>query len=207
MSRSDNTNYRKRAPNKDFRKFVIVVDGEQENKYFRFFQTLNPRIIIKPGVTAEEESAVTQLMEEMSTFNYKQGLEPEDLVWFVLDVDRWPRVLIDQLSNCCDMEDNWHIAISNQCFEIWLLYHIIPEIPKAYNTTQKLKYGLDELISKGYKQEDILKQVRVAAERAAKKDEYKDNYFPLAGVTKVYILAEELLKFLGNDWSDSTEIY
>ena len=50
-----------------------------------------------------------------------------DEVWIVLDIDkdrdesRKPQ--IEAVIEKCNQSNNWYIAQSNPCFEVWLLYH------------------------------------------------------------------------------------
>lgn len=46
----------------------------------------------------EGNSAVKHLQERLDTYDQKYGIETEDLVWFVLDVDRWQRQQIDEIN-------------------------------------------------------------------------------------------------------------
>lgn len=53
----------------------------------------------------------------------KVDLNDEDSVWLVMDVDRWGGKALNEVHDECSRRQNWHIVLSNPCFEVWLLYH------------------------------------------------------------------------------------
>ncbi len=57
----------------------------------------------------------------------KERLKSEDQVWLVMDVDRWTHSHLKDIAELCQQQKNtfWKTAISNPCFEIWLLLHYI----------------------------------------------------------------------------------
>lgn len=56
--------------------------------------------------------------EAKDEFNFKTG----DELWMIIDTDRW-RNIPDIIQACNDLE-NMFVAVSNPCFEFWLLLHI-----------------------------------------------------------------------------------
>ena len=200
MSRSTNRNYKKGQPHRDFRKFIIVAEGEREDDYFSYFQGLNKRVSVQIVERIAGQSAVKFMIDRLDIYNYKNGIEVEDFVWFVIDVDRWRRSDIDDLNQFCDHEDNWNLSISNICFEVWLYYHITDEIPFHLDTARKLKKTLNDLIPGGYNRDYFARLIRTAAENSRNADPHPEHFFPIRHVTKVYTLADRLLEFLGNNW-------
>lgn len=58
-----------------------------------------------------------------SDYNFK----PTDEFWLVIDRDDWSEVHnidFDALYEECAKEKNFYIALSNPCFEIWLIFHL-----------------------------------------------------------------------------------
>lgn len=47
---------------------------------------------------------------------------PNDELWMIIDTDRWKN--IPEICDLCSRETNMFPAISNPCFEFWLLLHI-----------------------------------------------------------------------------------
>ena len=202
MPRNKNREYKKGKPYKDYRKFIIVAEGEREDEYFSYFKRITPRIGVEIVQREGGKSAAKYLIERLGEYDYRYGIEPEDYVWFVLDVDRWPRKEIHDLYENCNAEENWNLAISNVCFEVWLHYHIVKKIPVEIDTAKKLKSNLPLIIQGGYNRNVFAQLIETAAINANEVDDHKEHYFPTINVTKIYKLAEMLLAFLGKNWKD-----
>lgn len=200
MPRSKNREYKKGKPHRDFRKFVIVAEGQREDDYFNFFGAINQRVVVEIVPREKGKSAAKYLLDRLSKYEEDYGIEPEDFVWFVLDVDRWPRKEIDNLYHHCQEVANWELSISNPCFEVWLLYHLLKEIPVELNTAKRLKASLPKLVQGGYNIDYFANLIETASENAENADLHKDYYFPEKSVSKIYRLAKTLLSFLGNNW-------
>src|SRR5690606_7033455 len=56
--------------------------------------------------------------EAKDEFNFNK----EDELWMIIDTDRWKN--IPQIVQSCKAEGNMFVAVSNPCFEFWLLLHI-----------------------------------------------------------------------------------
>lgn len=200
MSRNKNREYKKGKPHRDFRKFIIVAEGEREDNYFSFFKKLSLRINIEIIPREGGKSAAKYFLERLNQYNDQSGIEPEDFVWFVLDVDRWPKKEIYNLFETCKTQANYHIGLSNPCFEVWLCYHFLPVLPQELNTASKLKAHLPNIVNGGYNRDRFASLIGSATENAAAADQFKNNYFPKPGISKLYNLASQLLYFLGNNW-------
>jgi len=195
-----NRAYKKGAPHRDYRKFIIVAEGIREDDYFGYFNRLTPRVEVKIVEREGGKSAAKFLLDRIGDYDAKFGIEQEDFVWFVLDVDKWAKREIDNIYEHCTTDPNWNISISNPCFEIWLHYHLLKEIPTTFTTAAQFKANLHKLIPGGYNRDVFAKLIKIAATNAQHSDKHKEHYFPEKNVTKVYHLANQLLKFLGNNW-------
>lgn len=200
MRKDRNREYKKGKPHRDFRKFVIVAEGQREDEYFNYFGNLNRRVVVEIVPREAGKSAAKYLLERLAKYDEDYGVEPEDLVWFVLDVDRWPRKEIDNLQQHSEGNANWSLAISNPCFEIWLHYHVLKSIAIELDSARKLKANLPKLVQGGYNRDYFAKLIETASENAAKADLHREHYFPEKSVSKVYFLADTLLGFLGKNW-------
>ncbi len=200
MGRNRNRAYKKGQPHRDSRKFVIVAEGQREDEYFNYFGSLNRRVIIEIVPRDAGKSAAKYLLERIAKYDENFGIEAEDLVWFVLDVDRWPRKEIDDLQQHSEQNANWSLAISNPCFETWLHYHLLKSIAKELDSARKLKANLPNLVQGGYNRDHFAGLIETASENAAAADMHKEHYFPEKSVSKIYILADTLLGFLGKNW-------
>lgn len=52
----------------------------------------------------------------------RYNFEAQDELWMIIDKDKWKN--IPQIVAQCDKLSNMHVALSNPCFELWLLLHI-----------------------------------------------------------------------------------
>ncbi|SCW86868.1 RloB family protein [Mucilaginibacter sp. NFR10] len=200
MSRNKNRAYKKGKPFRDFRKFIIVAEGEREDEYFSYFKKISLRVDVEIVEREGGKSAAKYLWDRLMRYDYQYGIEKEDFVWFVLDVDRWPKKEIQELYDNCQREANLNVGISNPSFEVWLHYHILKTIPEELNTAKRLKSNLPKIIKGGYNRDYFASLIETAKENASVADTDKDDYFPKPSNTKLYSLAEKLLLFLGKNW-------
>lgn len=118
---------------RDYRLFAIACEGEKrEPMYFSMFQNMSPRIsvdIIEEIVSYEEMEVIQKfrsspewVLDRAVKYVEKEGLADEDELWFVMDIDKWSIDQIRAISNYCEGKKNWHIALSNPCFEVWLFF-------------------------------------------------------------------------------------
>lgn len=195
-----NRAYKKGEPFRDCRKFIIIAEGEREDNYFMQFNSLSSRVEIIIIDRDGGKSSVKYFLERVNVYSKKHDLLQDDFVWFVLDVDRWPRSDINNLGMACQNVANWKMAISNPCFEVWLYYHFKEEIPIKLSKPKEFKTAISKLNHGGYNPIVFAKEIRVAQKNAKKKDTHKGQNYPDIHQTKVYKLAQELLVLLGNDW-------
>lgn len=121
-----------------------------------------------------------------------------DQIWFVLDVDRWPREAIEELIQFTNDQRDWHIAISNPCFEVWLYYHIDDPRRSNCQTPADFKRILPEISVGGYNVEKFAPLIEGAAQNARNSDPSPNHYYPEFAISKVYRLADAMLQFLRN---------
>lgn len=85
-----NRAYKKGEAHRDARLFVIVAEGEREDAYFKCFNARNQRVFIKIVPREQNRSAPKFFLERVEKTIVSGGWTPkeDDLLWFVLDVDR-----------------------------------------------------------------------------------------------------------------------
>lgn len=131
-----------------------------------------------------------------------------DELWMIIDRDQWPN--IPEIFNLCQQEGNFHLALSNPCFEFWLLLHINDlsefsqaELQSIYDnakvTSKKtyLKRMLGNLLN-GYnesnpKPERFIPHVDLAIARAKALDNPIEDYPTKLG-SHLYKLVEKIVK-------------
>jgi len=130
-----NREYKKGEPFRDSRLFVIACEGEKrEKEYFLFFAKDNQRIKVRILASEGEhkgKSSPKWVFERAANFETEFGLNEYDQLWLVIDIDRWSTNEIRAIGQQCIEKDKWNIAISNPCFEVWLILHIKDIDPAA----------------------------------------------------------------------------
>lgn len=153
--------YIRESPKRNAKRYFIFCEGSRrEPHYFEYFQDMDSRIYIKVFHAIQGEShtpiglfnlAKTILVKGDEQCESKFTLTEDDEVWFVIDTDDWESK-IDELINLCKKYDNWFIAQSNPCFEVFLYYHMNSKIPKfdGLNKSSNWKKHLDKEIPGGF---------------------------------------------------------
>ncbi|MEM7656126.1 MAG: RloB family protein [Bacteroidota bacterium] len=198
-----NRAYKKGEPFRDASLYVIVAEGKREDEYFRFFQGKTSRLRIKIVPREEGSSSPKQFLGRLQDFQQELGWSSKerDQTWFVLDVDRWPRIAIEELRQTCVQFSNWHIAISNPCFEVWLLFHLHKELePVANISSKEVKGLLHQSVEGGYKVEEFAIDIKEACSNAEYADRKSKHYYPGLMITKVYKLGQAIIHLLGENW-------
>jgi hypothetical protein len=111
---------------RDARLVIIATEGEYTEK--QYFQALaehyrNSKIHVEILHTEDKKSAPNHVIERLNGFVKQYSLERNDELWLVVDVDRWTEKLLSEIAKTC-LDKNYLLAVSNPCFELWLLLHI-----------------------------------------------------------------------------------
>lgn len=196
------------AKARDYSLFVIACEGTKtEPSYFAPFDNFN-RIKVRILEHKQTESAPSFVLDSAKQYIAEEGLNAEygDSLWCVIDVDKWPINMIHDLGQFCINTSGCHIAISNPCFEIWLLYHKLTDLSDIdCSKSHYVKVALSNLTPGGFYAPEYVKLMDKAIENAKAKDSQRgeSHYFPRLKETKVYELGEALMKRIGkNGWQD-----
>lgn len=196
---------------RDYKLFAIACEGSKtEPEYFKLFKHISPRIaidIIDEVVSDEEADAISHersapkwVLNRAMRYIEKEGLNEDDQLWFVIDIDRWKTEQIREIAQYCDQHPNWNIVLSNPCFEVWLFFHKKPKILIDKKITCKeLKFQISKHTKEGYNPLYYLSDLDKAMARAKLADSDKDYYFPKPNQTKVYLLCEALINAVGRN--------
>lgn len=198
-----NRAYKKAAPHRDAKLFVIVAEGAREDAYFRYFQGKSLRLRIHIVPREDNRSAPTHFLERLHQFQAAGDWLPQqdDQLWFVLDVDRWKREQIEALRGLCESLPNWHMAISNPCFEVWMLFHFTDR-PTASDECKALKQQLHHISNGRSEPAHCAPLLHQAIENAQHADQGRTDSYPDKMCTKLYLLAQEMVAMLGKKWHD-----
>lgn len=200
---------------KDYRLFAIACEGgKREPEYFRTFELMAPNKIVVDIITDkisetekdklhEHKSAPKYVLDRAIKYIEKEGLSEEDQLWFVIDVDNWEKKQLIQIYNYCKERPNWHIVLSNPCFEVWLYFHKKANIALSDSSScAEFKNEISTFEKGGYHHHKFIPHINDAIAAAKKADSETAYFFPKPKETKVYELCEALLKVIGKNAFD-----
>lgn len=209
--------YKRETPTelvRDYKLFAIVCEGsKREPSYFNVFRYLSSKIavdVIEEIVSDEEIRAVQSkksspkwLLDRALIYIEKEGLNDEDDLWFVMDVDKWPEEQLRDIALHCEENPNWHIVLSNPCFEIWLYFHKKADLSKSTaKSSQEFKTEIATLEKGGYHPYAFIPQLTEAIKNAKVVDTNPHHFMPGFKETKVYQLGEAIMLVIGkNDFN------
>lgn len=197
--RKSNRPYKRGEAHRDARLFIIVTEGEREDRYFGWFDQKSQRIRVQLVPREGNASAPKHFLTRLQKFLDDNGSQIGDSIWFVLDIDAWTRESIDELIGFCQQTPNWHITISNPCFEVWLNMHAGP-LQDNGEDCASLKALLNNRIRGGFHPNTICPMIDDAIEHAKGSDMHPTQDYPAQLQTKVYRLAVAMIEVLGRNW-------
>ena len=214
--------YAKREPSRDAHKIYIVCEGKgTEPDYFSFFEGLSSNLQLIT-IPPDEGTDPLKLMERAKdillgesrkyTIDYLQG----DSIWFVIDTDTWEKEgkIVPLRGFCSSLNEEipkqydevkmysaWNVAQSNPCFEIWLYYHFYENKP-VKEDVQKIvsfKEFVASTISGGFDFQRDPVRLEDAVSNTKQNFVLDANGRPDLYCSEVYVLGEEIHKFVKND--------
>jgi hypothetical protein len=192
---------------RDYKLFVIACEGgKREPGYFDVFKHFTRKIQV--DIIGEQEtehhaidktrSAPKWVLDRVIDYIDEQGLIDEDELWFVIDTDRWPEEQLRKLHEHCNQYPNWHLALSNPCFEVWLYFHKKADITISKSAScRDFKNEISTFEKGGYDPLIFITDIERAIVNAKQADTNKTYFYPGFKTTKVYQLAEALLQKIG----------
>ena len=163
----------------------------------------------KRVVPQNDESALRQVLEALGITDYE--LEDDDELWLVVDKDRWTEAMLSRVATECSQEVAMHMALSNPCFELWLLLHLedaasltpveqkqcMENRRKSKNADPYLKVRLRQKMGSyhesSYDVLTLIAHIEDAIERARALDKNPNDRWPQTLGTRVYLLAESVM--------------
>ncbi|WP_290794859.1 RloB family protein [Flavihumibacter sp. UBA7668] len=186
--------YQKKEPFRDSFLFIIICEGQnREPDYFNFFDGLSSRVKIVP-IRSGHGSSPSQLITKALEVEKEFSLNPtEDKLWFVIDTDRWG-LHLHTIREETSRHQNWNIAQSNPCFEVWLYFHVLKFLPDAGDISSCgfWKPLLARIIDGGFNSDFHPIAIEFAIENA-RINYQSTGYFPNPGSSELWKLAEQLL--------------
>lgn len=151
------------------------------------------------------------VLKQLTDCNHKYALEVDDEMWLVIDKDRWTDEMISHVASCCFNGSYTHLALSNPCFELWLLLHLVDVsamsdeekalcLENKKNTRRSdthLKCIIRKLIGSyhesNYDTSKFIPYVETAIYRAQSLENNPQDRWPQTLGTRVYLLAESVM--------------
>ena len=113
---------------RDCRLIIISTEGTRTEKtYFeemaspRYYH--NPRVHVKVLDRLTNASSPHHIMAMLNAFQKEFSLKKDDELWMVIDLDRWRNRELSTVAAQCQQKC-YELAVSNPCFEFWLLLHV-----------------------------------------------------------------------------------
>lgn len=200
--------------------FVLSYEGTvTEKKYFQDFRASiyfnnNGLIEIVPLKRPKDKGSDPFSVKKLLNWAKKEyGFKITDEFWLIVDRDDWEsihKLSFDDLVTECKKEENFYLAMSNPCFEIWLVFHLknLSEFSKEEQALifENAKIGsknhIDILVAqlqggdRGYNKRPnpniYLPLTKTAIERAKSIDNLEEDY-PKSIGTHLYKLIEKLI--------------
>ena len=203
---------------RDVRLIIIASEGKETEKiYFNALAKVfrNPRVHVKVLERREDEqhnSSPLHVLNQLNNYKDQYSLEADDALWLVIDKDRWSDAVLSQVAQKCSQDCNMQMALSNPCFELWLLLHLVNAAKLSCEEQQRwlinrrktkrsdpyLKVCLREEMGSyhesNYNAEALVINVKDAIARARELDINPDDRWPQTLGTRVYLLAESIIR-------------
>lgn len=177
---------------------IACEDTYAVRHYFARFRTRRVQFVVVP--TEGGRSSPRDVLSRLDGFKENEATEEGDCFWICIDTDHWVQSnhiqnLREVLQQC--RQKDYGVAISNPCFELWLLLHFEESSAKACSTCDDVVSALRR-VTGGYQKNrcDLLvilpSQVELAVTRAKGMDTHPNEVLPPYPVTRVYRLIERL---------------
>lgn len=202
---------------RDARLIVIASEGKDtERIYFNALakEYTNPRVhvhILERSVDEQNNSSPEHVLKQLNDYKSQYELESDDELWLVIDRDRWTDAMLSRVATECSQEVAMHMALSNPCFELWLLLHIedaallTPEEQKQWMENRRKTKNADPYLKVRLRQKmgtyhessynalALIAHVEDAIERAKVLDKNPTDRWPQTLGTQVHLLAESVM--------------
>ncbi len=198
--------YSRKPQNLIPRKVFIFTEGSvTEQRYFQEFNEFfkipqaRVRVIDRESTHSSPDSVIGYVIDfQKSIRKVESDISAHYVYWLVVDTDRWGANLAKTVDDA--YQRNFDVAISNPCFEIWLLLH--------YQDADSVKDNESVLCSKsainqaihsnrisGSNEKDYFAKTETAIMNSRKLDvNPKQRLLPHIG-TRIYNLASLLLEY------------
>lgn len=202
---------------RDARLIVIASEGKDtEEIYFKALakEYTNPCVhvhILERSENEQNNSSPEHVLNQLNDYKSKYDLEADDELWLVVDKDRWTEAMLSHVATECSQEVAMHMALSNPCFELWLLLHmedaasLSPEEQEQWMKNRRRSKNADPYLKVRLRQKmgsyhessydalTLIAHIEDAIERARALDKNPTDRWPQTLGTRVYLLAKSVM--------------
>lgn len=202
---------------RDARLIVIASEGKDtERIYFKALakEYTNLRVhvhILERSENEQNNSSPEHVLQQLNDYKSKYDLEADDELWLVVDKDRWTEAMLSHVATECSQEVAMHMALSNPCFELWLLLHmedaasLSPKEQEQWMKNRRRSKNADPYLKVRLRQKmgsyhessydalTLIAHIEDAIERARALDKNPTDRWPQTLGTRVYLLAKSVI--------------
>lgn len=180
---------------------LIVIASEDKyavRQYFEFFRST--KIQFKVLETEDGKSAPEHVLARLVEYMKEYDIDEGDEFWLVCDCDHWIKhghiKNLAQVIQLC-RQKGIQVALSNPCFELWLLLHFAEFPAEAKLTSAEIEKRLRKAVgsydkTKVYNLPIDMDAVKAAAKRSAD-NQNTSSEIPDRPQTAVHLIIQHLL--------------
>jgi hypothetical protein len=183
---------------------IIACEGAvTEPQYFNGLKArihapkVHVEVLIRPDPGQSSPAAALAMLD---AFKKEYRVRDGDRLWLVIDRDKWPNKMLAEVARGTEQKGNF-LAVSNPCFELWLLLHF-EDVPNSTakrqadllrNEEQLLKAEIRRRLQPHVDYVDhFLPHTQTAISRANMLDTHPKARWPNRLGTRVHRLVESL---------------
>lgn len=207
----------RREAYRDARIIVVASEGKDtERIYLKALanEYANPRVhvhILERSKDEQNNSSPEHVLKQLNDYKGQYALEADDELWLVIDKDRWTEAMLSHVATECSQDSFMHMALSNPCFELWLLLHFVDPALLTFEEQEqwmnnrrrsknadpylkiRLRYEMGSYHEAAYDTQQLMSHVDIAIERARALDINPADRWPQTLGTRMYLLAESVM--------------
>jgi hypothetical protein len=185
---------------RDTNLIIIATEGKRrEQHYFTMdLFTNNKKIQIQIIPAFDNKSSPKDVLNKLHEYASEFQFDENDQFWLVIDKDRWDKAGLYEIISLCNYS-NYRVALSNPCFELWLLLHFRKvnelELTENMSCTDIKNIFNPQLAERdeGSYEATFARWIPHALQESPKLDNHPKAPLPDCPGTRVYRLVEQLI--------------
>lgn len=182
---------------------LVLIATEDRYAGAQYFDALKAngvidaqRVCVFVVPTEDCRSNPRAVLDRLGGLRINGELKAMDQRWLSIDRDRWPEKLLAEVCREC-VQRGWFVAVSNPCFEAWLLlHHTSAPLPKTATDCEAELRALLGAYNKTSLRPEIytIREVSDACARALALDPVPSDRWPQQPGSHLYRLVAPLLR-------------